>query len=80
MCCLVKDENNNGVLSVVLEVTMISCDCTGVPLYNEPIIVPVTVAFTTEDELKLFSSREAGLKTMVKDALRKANIDLEIGK
>lgn len=36
----------------------------------------MTLAFTTDQELKLFMSRQEGLKIMANDALKNANIGL----
>ncbi|MBC6719227.1 hypothetical protein [Treponema sp. Marseille-Q4130] len=72
------EKKENGVVAVNLTVSRITTD------YKNNIVditdpITVTLAFTTDEELERFKTREAGLKIMAKDALQKANIELDFG-
>ena len=68
----------NGVLAVNLTVSRITTD------YQNNVLevlnpITVTFAFSTEEEIEKFRTRKDALKIMAKDALQKANIDLNFG-
>ena len=68
----------NCVLAVNLTVSRITTD------YQNNVLevlnpITVTLAFTTEEEIEKFRTRKDALKIMAKDALQKANIDLNLG-
>ncbi len=72
------EKKENGVIAVNLTVSQVTTDYkNNVISETDPIML--TLAFTTEEELKLFKSRETGLRIMANDALQKANIELNFG-